>query len=463
MEINNKVDELIDSLIKSVQEIIKIKSIEGTPQKNMPFGEDIGKALEKALEISKNLGFKTENVDGYVGFAEYGEGEEYIGILGHLDVVPEGDGWSYPPYGAEIHDDKIFGRGTLDNKGPIIAALYGLKALKDLNITLSKKVRIIFGTNEESGSKELAHYLKKYKPPVAGFTPDGAFPIINGEKGMATFDLVKKINNVIQDDINIKAIYGGNKANMVPDLCVCEIDAVNNDEIIQLVKDFKDRTGYKLDAEVKDEIVCITSRGKSAHGSTPEKGVNAIMQLITFLSTLDLAKDDVRDFIEFLDKYIGMEVNGESLGCDLEDEVSGNLSLNLGIIKLEENIATVTINARSPVTKKYENMMNPIEDAIENTGFKILNMIYQKPLYFDPNSELVKVLQKVYKEQTGCEANLLSIGGGTYAKEMPNILAFGPIFPGKPDLDHQPNEYIEINDLILNCKIYANAIYELAK
>jgi len=463
MNINNKVEELKDSMIKSVQEIIKIKSVEGQPKENMPFGEGPNEALEKALQISKELGFNTVNVDGYVGFAEYGEGNDYVGILGHLDVVPEGDGWIYPPYGAEIHDGKIFGRGTLDDKGPIIAALYGLKALKDLNIKLSKKVRVIFGTNEESGSKELAYYLKKYKPPVAGFTPDGAYPIINGEKGMATFDLVKDIDNVVEEDIIIKAIYGGNKANMVPDLCTCEIDGVNSEEIVQLVNDFKDRTGYSLEAEVKEGIVIITSRGKSAHGSTPEKGINAIMQLISFLATLDLANDDVRNFIEFLDKYIGVEVNGESLGCELEDEVSGKLSLNVGIIKLDRKSAVVTINARHPVTKKYEDMIGPIEDIIEMENIKISNMSYQKPLYFNPENDLVKILQKVYTEQTNSEATLLSIGGGTYAKEMPNILAFGPIFPGKPDLDHQPNEYIEIEDLVLSCKIYANAIYELAK
>lgn len=463
MEINNKVEELKESLIKSVQEMIKIKSVEGEPKENMPYGEGPGKALEKALEISKSLGFKTVNVDGYVGFAEYGEGEEYIGVLGHLDVVPEGDGWTFPPYGAEIHDGKIFGRGTLDDKGPIIAALYGLKALKDLNVALSKKVRIIFGTNEESGSKELAYYLKKYNPPVAGFTPDGAYPIINGEKGLATFNLVKKFNNISQEDIVIKSIYGGNKANMVPDLCTCEIDAVNTDEIIQLVEEFKDRKGFDLGAKVKDGIVLITSRGKSAHGSTPEKGVNAIMQLISLLATFDLPKDDIRDFIDYLDRYIGMEVNGESLGCGLEDEVSGKLSLNVGVIKLDEKSAYVTINARHPVTNKYEDMMMPIEESIENTDIEITNITYQKPLYFDPNNQLVKTLQKVYNEQTNNEAALISIGGGTYAKEMPNILAFGPIFPGKPDLDHQPNEYIEIEDLALNCKIYANAIYELAK
>lgn len=463
MEINNKVEELKESLIKSVQEMIKIKSIEGKPLKGRPYGEGPGKALEKALEISKSLGFKTVNVDGYVGFAEYGEGEEYIGVLGHLDVVPEGDGWTYPPYGAEIHDGKIFGRGTLDDKGPIIAALYGLKALKNSNVALSKKVRIIFGTNEESGSKELAYYLKKYNPPIAGFTPDGAYPIINGEKGLAIFDLVKKFNNVSQEDIIIKSIYGGNKANMVPDLCTCEIDAVNTDEIIQLVEEFKDRKGYDLNAEIKDGIVFITSRGKSAHGSTPEKGVNAIMQLISLLATFDLPKDDIRDFIDYLDRHIGMEVNGESLGCGLEDEVSGKLSLNVGIIKVDEKSACVTINARHPVTNKYKDMMTPIEESIENTSIEITNITYQKPLYFDPNNELVKKLQKVYNEQTNNEATLISIGGGTYAKEMPNILAFGPIFPGKPDLDHQPNEYIEIEDLVLNCKIYANAIYELAK
>ena len=160
MKINEKIDELKEQLIISTQEIVKIKSIEEVAKEGMPYGEGISKALDKALEISKNLGFKTFNLDGYVGYAEYGDEEEYVAVLGHLDVVPEGNGWIYPPYGAEIHDGKMYGRGTMDDKAPIMAALYGLKAVKDLNLSLSKRLNYI-ATNEETGCKECLNIWKE--------------------------------------------------------------------------------------------------------------------------------------------------------------------------------------------------------------------------------------------------------------------------------------------------------------
>lgn len=463
MNLNLKVDELRDSLIYGTQEVLKIKSVEGEPRAGMPFGEGPAEALDKALEIASDLGFNVVNMDGYIGYAEYGDGEDYVGILGHLDVVPEGEGWIHPPYGAEIHDRKIYARGTLDDKGPIMAALYSLKAIKDLNLTLSKKVRIIFGTNEETGSNEMPYYLKTEKPPVSGFTPDGMFPIINGEKGLTIFDLVKKIEKIQDGDVRILKLQGGNRANMVPDSCICEIKASNKDEILYILDEFIDRTKYKISGKIVDDKIILESKGISAHGSTPEKGINAIMQLVSFIVQLDLPNDDLREYIQFLDKYIGMEVNGESLDIELCDTPSGKLSSNVGIININNEEARTTLNIRYPVTKKLKDMMEPIEEKISLNGIVIDKFTHNEPLYFDSNHPLVLTLQKVYKEQTGNEPELLSIGGGTYAKSIPNILAFGPIFPGKPDLDHQPNENIEVEDLILCCKIYAHAIYELAK
>lgn len=182
MELNERIEELREEIIKSTQDLVKIKSVEEEAKEGKPFGEGVAKTLDRALEISSELGFKTVNMDGYVGYAEYGEGEDYVAVLAHLDVVPEGDGWIHPPYGAEIHDGKMYGRGTMDDKGPIMSALYGLKAIKDLKLPLSKKVRIIFGTDEETGSEDIAYYLQREKAPIAGFTPDAEYPIIYAEK-----------------------------------------------------------------------------------------------------------------------------------------------------------------------------------------------------------------------------------------------------------------------------------------
>ncbi len=463
MDLNKKIDNMKEELVKSTQEVLKIKSVEDTGIDGAPFGEGVAKSLDKALEISKSLGFKTVNLDGYVGYAEYGEGEDYVGVLGHLDVVPEGDGWNYPPYGAEIHDGKIFARGSMDDKGPIMAALYGLKAIKDEGLKLSKRVRIIFGTNEETGSQEIHHYLAKEKPPVAGFTPDAEYPIIYAEKGITIFNIVKDLNIKSSGKVTIKYIKGGQRPNMVPDYCEAGIVVDNVDNFISNVHNYASEKGVNIKAEAKDGMAVVKSYGVSAHGSLPQHGVNAIMQLFAFLGTIDMGKCDIADFVAFMNKYVGMDVYGKSFGVGLEDKASGKLSFNVGVVSMDEKQVKVMLNLRYPVTFKCEDMMNPFNKTLEGTGIRVEDFEHQAPLYFPEDHPLIKALQKVYTEQTGKEATLLAIGGGTYAKEMPNIVAFGPIFPGKPDLDHQANEYIEVEDLVLNAKIYAHAIYELAK
>lgn len=463
MEINKIIEELKDDLIDSTAELIKIKSIEDEAKEGKPYGEGVASALEKALEISEKLGFKTVNVDGYVGYAEYGEGDEYVGVLGHLDLVPEGDGWKYPPYAAEIHDGKMYGRGTTDDKGPIMAALYGLKAIKEAKLPLSKKVRILFGTNEETGSNEIEHYLAKEKPPVLGFTPDAEYPIIYAEKGITIFDVVKKLEIKSDKAIKLKYIKGGEASNMVPDYCEAGIECPDTDMIIKSVEYCANRNGIELTAEEKDGLVVVKSFGLSAHGSTPEIGKNAIMQMFKFLAELPLGHCDELQFIRFFNNNVGNETDGKSFGVDLEDEPSGKLSFNVGTISMENNEIKMSLNLRYPVTYKAEDLMEKFNKKIEGTGIKIENFQDQKPLYFDDKHPLIKSLQKVYKEQTGKEPELLAIGGGTYAKEMPNMVAFGPLFPGEPDVIHKKDEYIELENLMLNAKIYGHAIYELAK
>ncbi|WP_050606512.1 dipeptidase PepV [Clostridium niameyense] len=463
MELNSIVDGFKEEIIKSTQDLVKIRSVQDEPREGKPFGEGVASALDKALEISKELGFKTVNLDGYVGYAEYGSGEEYVGVLGHLDVVPEGDGWKYPPYEAEIHDNKMYGRGTMDDKGPIVSALYGLKAIKEAKIPLSKKVRIIFGTNEETGSTEIPHYMEREKAPIAGFTPDGEYPIIYAEKGITIFNVVKDLKTKSTKDMKIKYIKGGHRANMVPEHCEAGIECVDTDMIIRSAEFFANRTGINLKAEEKQGLVVVTSEGVAAHGSVPHMGKNAIMQMFKFLAELPLGYCDALQFIRFFNNNVGSETDGVSFGVNLEDQQSGKLSFNVGTVSMDEDRISMTLNLRYPVTYTSEQLMEKFNNKLEGTDIRIENFVDQKPLYFDKNHPLIKSLQKVYKEQTGQEPELLAIGGGTYAKEMPNIVAFGPMFPGGPDLIHQANEHIEIEELILNAKIYANAIYELAK
>ncbi len=455
--LNEKVMSMKDEIIKSVQDCVKIKSIEEEPKENMPFGEGVHKALEYCLQLSENLGFRTVNVDNMIGYAEYGSGDEMIAVLGHLDVVPEGDGWTYPPYAAEIHNGKIYGRGTTDDKGPTIGALYALKAIKDLHIPLKRRVRLFFGLNEETGSKCVKHYVDKGgEMPVAGFTPDAEYPIINGEKGIVTCKYIRKLNQ--EGDLILKSIKGGIAANVVPDYAKTEI-ALTADKAEQ-IKKLAEKT-EEIEIEEKENSIIIKCYGISAHGSTPEKGKNAITHLMMFLGDLGFT-GSLKEFIDYFNKYIGTDLNGERLEIYSEDDISGKLTFNLGTIFGNEDELSLEINMRYPVTKTFEDFIDTFKEKIIIGKLEEVYLRHKKSLYISPDTEFIKKLQNVYEEQFGEKAELISIGGGTYAKSMENIVAFGPILKGQPMVEHKPDEYIEIESLMKNVQVMAAAIKELA-
>lgn len=466
MNLEKMIDNYKQEIIKSTQELIKIKSVEGEAKDGMPFGEGPNEALEYVLNLSKDLGFEVENFDGYAGHADLGDGEETIGILVHLDVVPEGEGWTYPPYGAEIHDDKIYGRGTIDDKGPTIAALYAMKAIKDSEITLNKKIRIIFGTNEESGWGGVKYYFNKVDAPEMAFTPDAEFPVIHGEKGITVFKLKKEFDSSNEGDIIVKSIKGGNRPNMVPDTCIATLE-VNGEKASCIkceYKKFIEETGYDIVLEEKENQVIVKSNGVSAHGSLPQSGKNAISQLMSFLLKLKGIKGEIFQFIDTYNKHIGMEYNGQSIGCGLEDDVSGKLIFNVGVINMDESQIEVVVNIRYPIKHTAEEVYEGIKKELEGTDIQVIEGEHMKPIYVPKDHALVEKLMKVYREVTGDEESTpITIGGGTYARAMDNAVAFGPLFPGEEELAHQKDEYISIESLIKNAKIYAKALYELAK
>ncbi|MDD1748977.1 MAG: dipeptidase PepV [Methanothrix sp.] len=462
-KLNKLVEKEKDELINSTQVLVMIKSVNGQPKPDAPFGEGPAQALDKALEIAGNLGFNTTNLDGYIGYAEYGQGTDYVGVLAHVDVVPEGEGWKYPPYGAEIHDGRMYGRGTIDDKGPAIAALYALKAVRDSDLPITKRVRIIFGSDEETGVADVEHYLERETPPVSGFTPDANFPAIYAEKGILTFDLAKDLA-IGPSGMKIASIQGGTAYNIVPDKAAAEIYTSDPDQIVTACRDFANETGYNLTAEVTNGMVSVRSVGQAAHGSVPYKGKNAVMQLLAFLGTLDLSGSDIGDAIDFLDAKVDMETDGKSFGLAMEDEPSGNLTLNVGMVNATERRIVLALNIRYPVTYSFEDVMGRFNQTIEGTGFKVENMQQNlKPLYYPKDSPLIKTLTEVYAKETGRNDSPIAIGGGTYAKDMPNIVASGPMMPEEEEVEHQPNEYIAIDHLVNITKIYAQDIYELAK
>ncbi len=462
--IDSRIDEMKDEIVESVQRVVRIKSVEDEAKENMPFGEGINQCLEATLEIAEGLGLKTRNVDGYAGHVEIGEGEEILGILCHLDVVPEGSNWTYPPYAAEIHDGKIYGRGTIDNKGPAIASLYALKAVQDSGVKLNKRIRLILGTDEESGWECIRYYLSKEERPALAFSPDAEFPVIHGEKGILTFALKKNLSSLKSEKIESLEIEGGNAPNMVPDYCQAIIRTDYPDIFRNALEEYRQKNPeVKIDLEEKDGKLLIKSHGVSAHGSLPEDGYNAISQLMAFLAVLDIYPDELQGVFRFYRDKIGMEYNGESFGCSLEDKVSGPLTFNVGKISLKDGKLIITINIRYPVTYELTEIKELLEKGIAGMDFHYEEFGHQPPLYVEKDHPLVQKLMKVYQRYTGDKREPITIGGGTYARALDNAVAFGPLFPGQEELAHQKDEYIGIEELILMTKIYAAAIIELAK
>jgi succinyl-diaminopimelate desuccinylase len=462
----NEVEKRKEQLIQDTQRFLQIKSVldESTKTKEMPFGEGIHRALTHLLQLGEKDGFKTKNVDGYAGHIEMGSGEGLIGILCHVDVVPEGDGWSTDPYGAEIRDGNIYARGAIDDKGPTMAAYYAMKIVKELNLPLNKRVRIILGTDEESSWQCVDHYFKHEEMPTMGFAPDADFPIIYAEKGIADFDLIQNSRLSTEGTIVLKTLESGRRYNMVPDFA--EAVLAVNDSSVHLSSSFEvflQEHNLQGKARTEGHHVTLQLEGVSAHGSVPEIGKNAGLMLSQFLHTLPL-DEQAKEFIGYVHQYFVGDTTGEKLNVNYSDDITGKLTMNVGILHYDEtNGGKIGVNTRYPITANIEKTIEIIRQTSAAYHMNVENISDSKPHHVDQEHELIKTLQKVYTEQTGEEATLISIGGGTYARSLKVGVAFGPLFPGREELAHQKDEYIIIEDMLKATAIYAQAIYELAK
>lgn len=456
MRFNEWLEKSMPDLIRDLQGCIRIPSLYHADDSGYPYGRPVQECLEYTLKLAENLGFRVHNMDNQLGWAEFGEGEEMVAVLGHLDVVPEGDGWTVDPYGGEVVDGRIYGRGTMDDKGPTIASLYALKAIKDSGVRLNRRIRVIFGLNEETGSADMKYYAAHGgEVPVMGFTPDGEYPVINGEKGLVNEGYTCKFAQ--SGALHLKKLVGGTAHNIVPHHAFADFacDAPLADEIAaksaEGVTVTRTEDGFTVDAE-----------GVSAHGGTPWEGVNANGRLVQFLAQLPI-EGGLGVAIRFLAEKLGVEYDGKSLGIAMEDELSGILTNNFGVITSTEDTMDVKLNYRYPVTKTFEMCQPIVEKAFNEAGFQLTSKTYKNRLYVPAESELIQRLMKVYVDATGdVDAKPKSIGGGTYAKMLPNVVAFGPIFPGDEVREHKPDEFMEVSRLLDNANILAEAMYALA-
>ena len=457
-----------DELIRDLQELIRIKSVydETTIGKDAPFGEGPQKALQYMLKKGEENGFQVKNVDHYAGHIEMGSGDELVGILGHVDVVPEGDGWTFDPYGGEIHEGKIFGRGTADDKGPTMAAFYGMKIVKELGLPLSRRVRLIIGTDEESGMRCVQHYFQKEEMPDVGFVPDANFPIIYAEKGIASVDLHynNHVNGENKAKYKVKTFAAGRRYNMVPDYAQAVVEFKDEpDELTERFNTFLQKYNLTGEIDVAMNTITLKVRGVSAHAMEPDRGVNAGLYLGLFLA--DEAVDrKAKGYFTFIKEILFQDSRGRKLNVAYRDDASGELTVNAAIFSYDrEGNGKIGLNFRYPVTYDMLQGAKKLEEVVYSWGFTVNLVSDSKPLFVDKDEELIKVLQKVYEEQTGEEATLLSIGGGTYARHLKKGVAFGAMFPGREDVMHQKDEYMFIEDLLKATSIYAQAIFELAK
>ena len=462
----NKIDILKwkEEIIKSTCQLIQIPSVhQESIDSNKPFGDEIANVLEYILELGKKLGFKTKNIDGYCGDIEFGEGKEMLGIIGHLDVVPEGEGWKHKPFEAEIEDGKIYGRGAIDDKGPVIASLYAMKAIMD-QVNVKKRVRLILGLNEERDWKCIEYYKKHEEWPQIGFSPDADFPCIYAEKGLLTVNLkqqYKQNADIIITNIDCKE----NAINVVPKYCNIELkinsQKIDKRELIEYARYQISKRGFEIEIE-ETENINIIAHGIASHAAHPESGRNAISM------ALIIANDIVQKYkikVELLEKFsqlIGIQYYGENLGINIEDE-SGKLTLNVGNCKLEKDVLEIGMNLRIPIKTSIDEIENKFKKLVEES--ESLNLSFngrKEPLYIPKDNKLVRILCETFSEVTGNNADPIAIGGATYARAFDNCISFGANMPGQKDMCHQVDEFITIDNLLVSCQIYAEAIYKLA-
>ena len=447
MDLNKIVEDNMDYALRVLRDLISFNTVlkEYKPDSEEPFGFENKKALEYLLLTGSKLGFDVKNVDNYAGHIEFGSGEEVLGILAHLDVVPvTTEEWNTNPFELVIKDGKLYGRGTQDDKGPLVSALVAMKILKEEGFKPNKRIRLIAGCDEESGSRCLERYLEKEKTPDLAFSPDAEFPLIYGEKAIISYDICGKSDDVILE------FDAGERYNMVPSCASMKISKDLKKEYLKYLKD------NNFNGEVVDDK--YIAYGIASHAAMPEKGLNAIFILFKFLSEYTDSK-----IAKFIDKYYLFDNYGKKAGYYLYDSELKDLTSNVAIFKLKDGNFKMGVNCRCPLDEAFEVIDKSLNKITKEFGFSYTKPNGSKRHYVSPNSELVQKLLKAYREVTGDNSDPITIGGGTYAREMANAVAFGPQKPNKVDCCHISNEYFELDDFFDAIKVYYLAIKELAK
>ncbi|MDK7751741.1 dipeptidase PepV [Staphylococcus sp. UMB10092B] len=461
-----KVKEYETDIINDLKGLLSIESVRDDNEisSDNPVGPGPRKALDYMYEIAERDGFDTHDVEHIAGRIEAGEGEDVMGILCHVDVVPAGDGWDTNPFDPVVTEDKIIARGTLDDKGPTIAAYYAVKILNDMKVNWKKRIHIIIGTDEESDWKCTERYFKTEEMPTLGFAPDAEFPAIHGEKGISTFDVVQneKAEDKDEPEYELISFTSGQRYNMVPDEAIGKLAVKENmTDVIQKFEQFLSDHNINGESIVDSGVLVLKAYGKAVHGMDPSIGVNAGLYLLHFLAQLGLDKT-AENFTQFSEQYLFNSHFGEKMGMKFHTDVMGDVTTNIGIISYDnQNGGQFGINLRYPQGFEFEEAMTRFKGEIQELGFSIALGKNQTPHYVDKNDPFVQTLVKTYRNQTGDQTEPYPIGGGTYARNLDKGVAFGAMFNDSEDLMHQKNEYITKKQLFNATSIYLEALYAL--
>ncbi len=457
-------EEHKEQLLEDICRIIRVPSVRGEAKEGMPFGEGPYNALMEALKMAEGMGFKTTNYDNYVGTADFNDKEKALDILAHLDVVPVSDEWTVTqPFEPVIIDGKLYGRGSADDKGPAIVALYAMKAVKDLGIELNKNVRLILGTDEECGSGDIAHYYAKEKEAPMTFSPDADFPVINVEKGMfkPTFTAEFKEDTTLPRVISVNS---GVKVNVIPDRAVAEVEGFTAEELKKYVDKLSEKLKVVCKIEENNGICTINLRGTGAHAAYPESGNNALTAMLEILAAIPFAKSAGFEKLCAVNKLFPHgDYKGAACGAKMSDEISGKLTLSFTMFKYDTTSLEGTFDSRVPLCATEENLKFVVRDNLMKYGINMNDAKMLAGHHVDAESDFIKTLLSCYEKYSGQKGECLAIGGGTYVHNLKNGVAFGCTMPGTDNNMHGDNEYAVVDELILSAKIFTEAIIELCK
>ena len=460
-----KIDELVKSyredMIQSLEELVSIPSVINleNAREGAPFGMEIRSALDGLLKLAGELGFETRDYAGYAAAVDFGTEGKEVGILSHIDVVPPGNGWSKNPFVPEIVNGKMYGRGTIDDKGPLVASLYAMKAVKESGLPIRNHVRHIIGCDEETGHRCIKYYLTKEKGPDLGFSPDGMFSVIHAEKGILRFQI--QTNRKLPDtkELCVIRIAGGTVVNAVPNIAEVWLGGPG-EQLEEVQKEFQVKAA-EGSAKMEGDVLHLTFPGVSAHAMQPWLGENAILSMIRFLKEVPFGDQKTRKYFQDLDTLFGDGWEGRNLGVACQDQLSGKLSMNLGILNVEGEKTELKVDVRCPVHIDLDTVWKTICLTCEKYGFRPEYWQKRPPLYVPKDARLVQILLDVYEDVTGKREEAITIGGGTYCRDVENFVSFGPVFPGEPELAHEADEFIDLDQLMECARLYAQALYRL--